>query len=223
MATTLATAPEHEPSLPTESVLHDIRGCLTIIRGQCCAIVRDGRATASTIDRLRAIDDEVGRIASALDQVRAALGPGRPRSAPLGVLDVASLVAAAAARMDGLAHPGQLSLDTTALYDSALVVGDVDQLHRVLDNVLLNAVRGARGGPIAIVVTGGPPGLVRIVIQNDDRSDDRVESGWGIGLQIVRGIVRAHHGTVRIDRGEQTFRVVIALPSVPVGACPCPS
>jgi signal transduction histidine kinase len=110
------------------------------------------------------------------------------------------------------------------------VLGDADQLHRVLRNLVDNAMRHARsritislgtsGGRAEIVVGNDGPGIGpadrdkifdRFVRLDDSRS--RQDGGTGLGLSIARDIAVLHGGTLTVGDvpGGVAFR--LTLPS----------
>jgi len=113
--------------------------------------------------------------------------------------------------------------------DSVVGYWDSVQLERMLSNLVDNVIKFAAGHPLEISVSAEGPNAILIVqdhgmgIPPERLKDvyDRYErcvslkhfGGLGLGLYIVRAIVDAHGGTVRIDSdpGEGT-RVRIELP-----------
>lgn len=112
---------------------------------------------------------------------------------------------------------------------SVPVVGDVDALGRVVENLLDNAARhaattvtvdvrdhdGAAELSVADDGPGIPAGERERVFERFTRLDaarSRDEGGAGLGLAIVRELVRAHGGTVRLDDNAPGLRAVVNLP-----------
>ena len=115
----------------------------------------------------------------------------------------------------------------------AVVLATVDALHRVMDNLLDNAVRfSRRGGEVRCQVSDAE-GRVRIQVEDDgpgipgnelERIFDRFyqigreindrRRGTGLGLSIVSGLVQQMQGTVRAfsQEGRPGSRFVIELP-----------
>lgn len=114
------------------------------------------------------------------------------------------------------------------------VIGDPDQLLRVVRNLVTNAavhtaaerpitVRGWRAGADVIVqVVDGGPGLapedaahVFERFWRADKARTRARGGSGLGLSIVATIVRAHGGTVQFESTvESGSTVTVVLPAL---------
>jgi signal transduction histidine kinase len=120
----------------------------------------------------------------------------------------------------------------------ATVIADRDGLHRVLVNLIDNAIRYARTKVVIALRTedagvGSPASMGWAILQVSDdgpgvpankrervfdrfyRMDtarSRAEGGTGLGLSIVREIVTAHAGTVTLHDNEPGLQVRIRLP-----------
>ncbi|MFE0590303.1 ATP-binding protein [Micromonospora echinospora] len=111
-------------------------------------------------------------------------------------------------------------------------VGDPDELHRVVTNLIDNAVRHCRSTVVVevtavadahlVTVTDDGPGIPAAdrerVFDRFTRLDDardRDAGGAGLGLAIVRELVRLHEGTVRLSDAEPGLRVSVRLPALP--------
>jgi signal transduction histidine kinase len=110
------------------------------------------------------------------------------------------------------------------------VVGDRDALGRVLANLLDNAVRHTRttvtvgtcaaGADALVTVTDDGPGIPEAdrdrVFERFTRLDDaraRDAGGAGLGLAIVRELVRRHGGTVSLVDAHPGLRAEVRLPA----------
>jgi signal transduction histidine kinase len=126
------------------------------------------------------------------------------------------------------------TLDVNLPRQPVLVLGDRARLSQVLSNLLTNAAKFTpHGGRIAIdaesengsVVIrvrdngiGIPPEMVDRVFEmftQADRSPSRPNGGLGIGLNLVKGLVEAHGGSVRaLSGGPGTgSEIVVRLPA----------
>lgn len=113
-----------------------------------------------------------------------------------------------------------------------VVLGDRDGLHRVLVNLLDNAVRYAASSvQVAVRASDGAPATAVLTVADDgpgvpaskrervfdrfyrlDTARSRGEGGTGLGLSIVREIVAVHGGTVTLRDNEPGLLVEISLP-----------
>jgi signal transduction histidine kinase len=115
------------------------------------------------------------------------------------------------------------------------IIGDPDQLHRALRNLVDNATRHARR-TVTISLTGRD-GAAQVVVGNDgpaiaagdrarifdrfvrlDDSRSRLDGGAGLGLPIARDIVAAHGGTLTVDDLAEGAAMRIRLPIAGDGA-----
>jgi two-component system sensor histidine kinase BaeS len=170
--------------------------------------------------RLAALIDDVGKLAEA---ERPDLLISR---APLDLADSCRLRAAA---YEGFFAAKGIAFETSV--EPAPMHGDARRLEQVVDNLLSNALRYTDpGGRVALHVRREIAGCVVEVTDTgmgiasedlphvfdrfwrSDRSRSRATGGSGIGLAVVRELVRAHHGRVelRSELGHgTTARVVL--------------
>ena len=110
-------------------------------------------------------------------------------------------------------------------------VGQPTALRRVLDNLVANAVRHAShevtiktetidAAWVRVTVSDDGPGIPAAdrerVFDRFTRLDDarnRDDGGAGLGLAIVRELLRVHHGTITLDDAEPGLRVEVTLPA----------
>lgn len=213
---------------------HELRTPLTSIRGYA-ELARMQRALAGAADpasdNLERIESEGTRMSRLVD-------------------DLLTL-----ARSDRGSLPERMPIDVDALLDDVVsgaraafpertieiggetglaVVGDHDQLLRVVLNLVANAATHTRvagpiqvraavdGSGVAIQVLDSGPGLppqeVAHVFERFWRADkarSRVRGGSGLGLAIVVSIVQLHGGTVRFDSTVETgSTVTVWLPGL---------
>lgn len=155
--------------------------------------------------------------------------------------DVAVVIDSALAESRAVA-PDDQRIDISIEAGLPGVMADRDALKMALKNLVLNAVKYGRGGPVRVAAkatrtaTGGeevsitvedegpgiPPEERRQIFEPFFRgrlAREMEVEGSGIGLSIVRQVARSHGGRVRVGAGErQGARFVLQLPALKPGA-----
>lgn len=157
--------------------------------------------------RLTALLDDISRLADAEQ-------PGLLLQKE--ALDLAEVARAVA---DSLAPRfAERNIDFAIALDSVLVFGNGDRLGQIVANLLVNALRYTEpAGKVELNVRADPDEAVLEVIDNGigiaaddlghiftrfwrgDKSRSRATGGTGIGLAIVRELVRAHDGRIEVE------------------------
>jgi signal transduction histidine kinase len=148
------------------------------------------------------------------------------RSQPHRPTDLAEVLIDVAAELGPVAEDHELTIDA----HRAVVPGVRDDLHRLLLNLMENAVRhtppgthirastAVIGGQAEIVVQddgpGIPPELQRRVFERFVRGAGDGGRGSGLGLSIVRAVAESHGGSVALEThaGAPGTRFVIRIP-----------
>ena len=231
MADSLQRAEELRRRL-VEDVAHELRTPLTSLRGYTEALA-DGVAEP-TPEMLRILHEEMLRLARLVEQLDLlARGDPAGRALAMAPLDLPAIVARATDIVaPDLAGRG-ITLDVHCEPDLPSVRGDADAIGQVVGNLLQNAVRYTDdGGSVTVQVSRRATGEVRTTVANTgasippdelpliwerlyrvDRSRDRASGGSGIGLAIVRDIVRAHGGDVGAASTDGRTEVWFTLPA----------
>jgi two-component system, NtrC family, sensor histidine kinase PilS len=203
------------------SLAHEIRNPLASIRSSVEQLARAAHADEDERFLAALIVRESDRLSRLLSEF---LDFARVRATQFVPVDVHSVVTAVVRLVR--AHP-ECRPDAEIMIEGSrtMMEGDEDLLHRVITNLVLNAVQAARG-PIRITVsvasvsTGEIPHgtnlehAVRLQVRDDgpgipeeirDRLFDPFVSGRtggsGLGLAIVQRAVEAHRGLVLVDSG----------------------
>ncbi len=228
MVTHLMMLPGGQSSTEAEDLLHDMRGALTVIRGQCYAIERPTTPVGEIVERVRTIDAEVDRILQSIKRVRSAVA-GDDCDEALEHVDMGALLADVADRFDGTASAGGVALRVEFPREPVCVVGYEADLRRMLDNLVTNAIRHAPDDSEVQVdlIERDERVIVRVRDQGigvPESDADRIfargitaaaDTGWGIGLPIAQQIARRHHGTVAV---HPTVAGALFAVDLPVGA-----
>jgi two-component system, OmpR family, sensor kinase len=141
--------------------------------------------------------------------------------------DVADVLVEAAAELGPMADHHELSISA----EPVVVDGVRDELHRLILNLLENAVRhtppgtkvqasteGRDGDAVIVVQDSGPgipPELANRVFERFVRGGRDGGKGSGLGLAIVRSVAQSHDGTVELEApdGGAGTRFVIRIPT----------
>ncbi len=220
-------------------VAHELNNPLSIVLTGALMLQEDLAAAgqpdfARRAERIRAAGERCARI------VRSFLALARQQDAVRRPLAVAALVDAAldlpaeALRAEGIV------LERVVEPDLPPVLGDPDQLHQVLSNLLANARQAvaAQDGPrrigiaaraageaveIAVSDSGpGVPAALRRRIFDPFFTTKPVGEGTGLGLSVSRGIAEAHGGSLalREEAGGSGATFVLRLPARAAAAVP---
>jgi signal transduction histidine kinase len=183
------------------------------------------------------IESEGRRLTDMVDRVMefAGIGTRAPQRSRTDV-NISAIVAEAVNGVSGEAHDRgvSVSLRSTLKSDDAapVVAGDPDALRSAVQNIVGNAVKySPGGGHVEVgVETAGPVMTIRISdhglgIDSADlphvfepfyrgrRALDAQIRGTGVGLSIVRRVIDAHEGAIRIEsRAGEGTTVTVQLP-----------
>jgi PAS domain S-box-containing protein len=201
------------------SLAHEIRNPLASIRSSVEQLARSARADDDERFLASLIVRESDRLSRLLSEF---LDFSRVRVTRFDPVDLHAVVLAAARLVRE--HPdsgNETEIDVRG--GRAMMDGDEDLLHRVVANLLLNAVQAGNGKVRVVAVTGPahmsdlPAGCVmtnpvRLEIKDNgpgipDEVRDRIfepfvtgrVGGTGLGLAIVQRAVEAHRGLVLVD------------------------
>lgn len=226
---------EQERRMFIAAMAHDLRTPLTSVRGYLEGI-RDGVAyTPEKLARYVAVALEkagtMERLVDGLFNYSKTEYLEQPPHREL--LQVSDLVGTAAAGVKPAADAKGVALTVDAPPESGSLHADAAMLHRVLDNLLDNALRYTPGG--GAVTVGWRYGVdhVRIWVQDtgpgipqedltrvfeplyrSDKARSTRTGGAGLGLAIARRLVEAHGGSISAAN-ENGARFTITLPIAP--------
>jgi signal transduction histidine kinase len=210
---------------------HELRTPLAVIRAEVDVALADPDASAAelraTAERVRAATDRSSRLIESL------LTLARSDATPAARADTIDLAAAVDHGVDGVA--GELrerGIRVERDLRCARTRGDRRLIERLAANLVENAVRHNTDCGWIELSTSVADGRARLRVANGgdripaDRVAELVEpfqrlsrhapgSGAGLGLSIVRSVVDAHGGTLRVTaRAEGGLSVDVELPAV---------
>ncbi|PTL54929.1 HAMP domain-containing sensor histidine kinase [Paraconexibacter algicola] len=208
----------HELRTPLTSVLANLELLTEVLDGERGEAARSALRSSQRMRRL---------VADLLLLARADAGR-EVRHVPL---DLSQVVVEAAAELGPVAGEHELAVDAPA---GAMVSGARDELHRLVLNLMENAVKHTPDGTrIDAIVERDASGRLVLVVQDDGpgvpasvqgrlferfvRGEGDRGGSTGLGLAIVRAVSEAHGGGVRLeDREPHGTRFVVTLPALPV-------
>lgn len=155
--------------------------------------------------------------------------------------DVAAIIDSALAESRAVSPEGQ-RIDASIDANLPALMADRDALKMALKNLVLNAVKYGRGGPVRVAAKAGrsATGAEEVLISVEDEgpgippeerhrifepffrgrlAHEMEVEGSGIGLSIVRQVARSHGGRVRVTAADpRGARFVLQLPAMKAGA-----
>ncbi|MDO3380073.1 hybrid sensor histidine kinase/response regulator [Geoalkalibacter halelectricus] len=226
-------------------LVHDLRSPLTSIRGFSDVLAQGmlGPLSDEQKSALHNIQGGSDRLLSLIEDIlhlsKLEAGKMQIRSGPFQFADLAK---ATFQDLAALFLEKDLRMDFSACADLPTVMGDTQQLHRVLTNLLTNAAKfSPRGGRISIAAHLHAPGpgttkALRVEITDEgpgipkDQQKDlfgryqqircdtpRARKGTGLGLAICKEIVHLHGGDIWVEspvdeKGGSRFCFTIPQP-----------
>lgn len=192
---------------------HELRTPLTLMLTEVELALGQPRRPGELTEALHSIDVEVRRLIALANALldRAGAGEG-VLSIEARPLDLVALTIRVADRFHATA--GDRAITVTAPRP-IVVQGDSARLDRALSNLIDNALRHG-AGDIAIEIRAIGGGAVLTVTDEGTgfpSTDTSAPAGNGLGLTIVREIVRAHGGTVEVLRVDNRTQVRVDLAS----------
>jgi signal transduction histidine kinase len=134
------------------------------------------------------------------------------RQPPRRTVDLSDVVAAAASELEPVAGDHEISVSAV---EGAEIDGVQDELHRLVLNLMENALRHTdpgtaveatverQNGHVVLAVEddgpGIPPELREKVFERFFRAHGDRSGSSGLGLAIVRAVAESHHGTVDLE------------------------
>jgi two-component system phosphate regulon sensor histidine kinase PhoR len=216
---------------------HDLRSPLNAMLMRIGGLLsgRRGPLPAEAVAELRKLEESSRGMAKMIkDFLDLARMEGAGYKISRERVDVGTLVSKIVEELRPIARASGLALEWKRPAADASVIGDPDRLSQVMSNLVGNAIKFTpAGGSVAIEVETLPDAVRTTVSDNGagiapellpllfnrftQGSTGQRQSGWGLGLMIVREIVEAHGGRldVRSEVGKGSafsFRLPRASP-----------
>lgn len=200
-------------------VSHELKSPLTAIRG-AAELMRDSESAMSSEQRERFLNNvltDAERISVLLDRLRDMARADNPELG--GESDLAESVRALSDRFDGL----DVILEGAAEAKFAMS-GENTQI--VLGHLLDNSRH--HGADRVVIAAQEQAGSLRIAVRDNGRgvsagnrarifdpffTTRRAEGGTGMGLGIVRALLRAHGGDIALEESESGASFVLTVPA----------
>lgn len=197
---------------------HELRTPLALLLTEVELALSGPRSQDELVEALQSAEEEVRRLI-AMSEGLLALASADAGQLQLQSeeLDVAAIAADVVRRFRATAEASSRSVTFTG-DPSVPVAGDEERLTRVVSNLVDNALRHG-AGDVEVRVVNGPEVVVEVSDEGagfqEERPFERFASSHGsvgLGLAIVDEIVRAHGGTIGIDRVRGRTVVRLTLP-----------
>lgn len=213
----------------TADVAHELRTPLATLQSHVEAMI-DGIWAPDT-NRLKSVHEEIMRLKRLVgDMEKLTRFESENMLLNKSEFDVVQLISGIIANSEREYSEKGISVELSG--EAAPIFADRDKVSQVIINLISNAVKFTdRGGSIRLTVAGSPENVTISVADTGtgiapehlpliferfyraDASRSRLTGGAGIGLTIVKAIVEAHKGTIKVqsELGKGT-RFVIILP-----------
>ncbi len=208
---------------------HELRTPLTAIRGYSELTRRQNMEMSDDLRHaLDRIESESVRMTALVEDLLLLARLDEGRELDLRPLDLAKLVKDAVADATVAGPDHRWSVKGAR---GATVAADRDRLYQVFANLLANArthtpagttvaaTVAVNGTDAVVTIADNGPGIPEEIrdslferFARADTSRARTTGSTGLGLAIAEGLVRAHHGSIRVDSEPGNTRFIVTIP-----------
>ncbi|SER82799.1 sensor histidine kinase [Salipaludibacillus aurantiacus] len=232
MSTSLAEADQKKQEF-LGNVSHELRTPLSYLKGYSEVLLdQQGKGEPLNTKYIEKIQAEGNRMESLIhDLLDLARLEGDSYPMSLAPIPFAQLIEEAVERLDLLCRGQELEIRTDLDY-SAIINGDEKRIEQVLVNLIENAVRyGKEGNYIDVLMeTEGDEAVLKVIDYGEgipadalkqlterfyriDKSRSRASGGTGLGLTIVKEIIKKHNGSLAFESEPgKGMTVTVKLP-----------
>lgn len=207
------------------SVAHEIKNPLTSIKG-AADILTDDETSAADKEEFRGIlQNEVRRIDGTVTEF---LEFARPRETKLEPINLSEIIRTCVRQLEVQARAEKVSISGD-IQNDVHINGDAEKIRQMTLNLLLNSVQASpSGGVVTVSLRQTAPNSARLQVEDsgdgiDEKHLSRVfdpffttkATGSGLGLAVVKSIVDAHGGEIRIENKRDHGLIArVDLPSI---------
>jgi two-component system, NtrC family, sensor histidine kinase HydH len=210
-------------------VAHEIRNPLTSIKLLVQTLQEDRAARSAHAKDFQIIEQEIRRIERCVETLLDYAQPAPPQFRPLDLGQQVGLVLAVIAER---ARKQRVKVEFTPAPAPMMVMGDFEQLHHLLLNLMLNALDAMRNGGRLVVVLNeagagemelrvldtGPGIATKLLPALFQPFISTKEKGLGLGLATSRHIAETHGGNLSAEnRPEGGACFILRLPALEQG------
>jgi two-component system, NtrC family, sensor kinase len=192
------------------NMAHQIGTPLNVISAHVQLLIQSTPPGADSIDRLKAIQDQVAKVTAV---VRAALDASRPPAIPHERADLGTLVRRVCQIAGPMLEEAGVQIEVMTPEQSAELLTDPVQLELALLNLITNSIDAMTSGGELTVRLDRVDDRLRLEIQDTGSGiapelmahifDPWVTTkaqgkGSGLGLSIARQVIASHGGTIRV-------------------------
>ncbi len=194
------------------TMAHEIRTPLGILRSSAQVLRQESGISAEGRELVGFIESETERINRLVSGV---LDSANPRAPQFAHHDVGSIVHACVVMLGPQAEKKAIRIEEITGNGNLGIECDIEQLTQVVLNLLLNAVQllpaqgriavecRDEGGEVLVEVGDSGPGIAEPErLQVFEPFVSKRSGGLGLGLAVVKQIVVAHHGDIRIGESR---------------------